>query len=126
MFNKDLTPYEYLYTGEEFPRPLNVGWLDTVSTFDVGETTDDFKMRLFLLCKTRIEECRGVHECPFCACSDQITETRDGITLQLGSAEIRATGVDGTVYAAPNLIYHYVAKHGYKPPEGFIRAVCHN
>ena len=41
----------------------------------------------------------------------------------LGSAEIRVLGGGGKVYAAPNLIYHYVAKHKYRPPEEFIEAV---
>ena len=33
-------------------------------------------------------------------------------------------GADGTTYAAPNLIYHYVAD-GYLPPDEFIQAVMH-
>jgi len=43
--------------------------------------------------------------------------------LKLGSAEIRVVGQDGTVYAAPDLIYHYVVVHDYRPPEEFIQAV---
>jgi hypothetical protein len=39
-----------------------------------------------------------------------------------GSAEIRVVGV-GRVYAAPDLIGHYVEAHGYCPPEEFIAAV---
>ena len=29
------------------------------------------------------------------------------------------------IYAAPNLIYHYVAVHHYSPPEEFVEAVLH-
>jgi hypothetical protein len=41
----------------------------------------------------------------------------------IGSAEIRNFGTDGTIYAAPTLIYHYVAQHQYKPPVGFVGAL---
>ncbi len=27
------------------------------------------------------------------------------------------------IYAAPDLVYHYVTEHRYLPPEGFFRAV---
>jgi hypothetical protein len=30
---------------------------------------------------------------------------------------------DGTVFAAPTLIIHYIAAHGYLPPEQFIAAL---
>lgn len=41
----------------------------------------------------------------------------------LGSAEIRVTGASGRVYAAPDLIVHYIKDIGYLPPEEFIQAV---
>jgi hypothetical protein len=41
----------------------------------------------------------------------------------LGDAEVRVTGRDGKVYAAPNLLYHYIEKHGYKPPDEFVEAL---
>ncbi len=47
---------------------------------------------------------------------------RDGKWILLGAAEIRVLSRMGTVYAAPNLIYHYVSAHGYKPPEEFLDA----
>ena len=48
---------------------------------------------------------------------------RGGEQLMLGTAEIRAYGANGVLYAAPTLIYHYVAKHHYQPPDEFIQAV---
>ena len=45
---------------------------------------------------------------------------RDGGTLSLGTSEIRVFGQDGTIYAAPDLIYHYVIDHQYRPPDVFI------
>ena len=47
----------------------------------------------------------------------------DGVSMHLGSAEIRVQGIDGAVYAAPNLIYHYMANHNYLPPEEFLGAI---
>ncbi len=41
---------------------------------------------------------------------------------RLGSAEIRVV-YEGKTYAAPNMIYHYVVKHHYRPPDEFIQAV---
>jgi hypothetical protein len=32
-------------------------------------------------------------------------------------------GSDGRTYAAPTLVYHYVVRHHYSPPEEFVRAV---
>jgi hypothetical protein len=49
--------------------------------------------------------------------------TADGQKLALGDAEIRVTGRDGTVYAAPSLVAHYIAEHSYRPPDGFIEAL---
>lgn len=43
--------------------------------------------------------------------------------MWLGSAEIRVKAKDGRIYAAPNLIYHYVAEHDYDPPKEFIEAL---
>ena len=43
--------------------------------------------------------------------------------VELGWAEIRVFGDDGKVYAAPNMIYHYVTAHHYKPPDEFVRAL---
>ena len=43
--------------------------------------------------------------------------------LRLGSREIHIKAVDGTIFKAPDLVYHYVKEHGYCPPEAFIRAI---
>jgi hypothetical protein len=40
----------------------------------------------------------------------------------LGSAEIRIPG-KGKVYAAPDLVVHYVGKHGYQPPPEVVAAI---
>jgi hypothetical protein len=43
--------------------------------------------------------------------------------LKLGDAEIIVFGKRGKFYIAPNMIYHYVTVHHYKPPEEFIQAL---
>ena len=40
-----------------------------------------------------------------------------------GNGQIRVKGPNGTCYAAPALISHYVEIHEYKPPAEFIEAV---
>jgi len=46
-----------------------------------------------------------------------------GERIELGYAEIRVFGERGRIYAAPNLLYHYVIVHHYKPPEEFVHAL---
>jgi len=43
--------------------------------------------------------------------------------MELGYAEIRVFGKSGKIYAAPNMLYHYVTVHHYKPPNEFLQAV---
>jgi len=43
--------------------------------------------------------------------------------VALGDAEIRVLGRNDRVFAAPNLIYHYVTAHGYRPPDEFLGAL---
>jgi hypothetical protein len=43
--------------------------------------------------------------------------------MNLGSAEIRVFGKRGKIYAAPNMLYHYVTAHQYKPPDEFLHAL---
>lgn len=55
--------------------------------------------------------------------SRSTNSTRHGRSIGVGNGEIRVAGAGGQVYAAPTLIYHYVADHHYKPPAEFVRAV---
>ena len=41
----------------------------------------------------------------------------------LGAGEIRSFSKRGAIFAAPNLIFHYVAVHNYNPPEEFIESL---
>ncbi len=49
-----------------------------------------------------------------------------GDRIDLGYAEIRVFGQRGKIYAAPNMLYHYVTVHHYKPPDSFVQALKHS
>ena len=120
----DLTRYSFLPTAETSPA-LNVGWLDPAHAFSRGATGPDFHSGLFALCQQPVHRTRGIHRCGFCSAplgTAPMRETLAGDTIFLGSAEVRVIG-EGVTYAAPDLIYHYVVRHEYRPPEEFIRAV---
>ena len=111
-FFDDLTPYTYLAPEEERPETVNIGWLDCWHPFPTGETSAEFRGKLQQLCQRRAKQTRGLYSCDFCK----------GREKPHGSAEIRVKG-ERRVYAAPELVYHYVVAHAYKPPEEFIAAV---
>jgi len=46
-----------------------------------------------------------------------------GQELPLGNAEIWIPDGAGGIFAAPNLIVHYIETHNYLPPSEFIEAV---
>jgi hypothetical protein len=120
----DLSPYQY---GNSTIRPdvMNVGWLDSVHNYPRGSVPLAFIDRLWILCRRRIMTMRGFHVCEFCDMAhDKVpTVQRGEEVLSLGFAEIRVFSPSDRVYAAPNLIYHYVVEHHYQPPEEFIQAV---
>jgi hypothetical protein len=134
----DLTPYRYgfgpLAWGADGPRALEVeglygwmwgpdgafdvsevavGWLEPLHKYPRGRMAPDLVEKLERLCRaSRYHMTRGFHPCGFC------DESEEGF----GSKEIRLAG-DDMVYAAPNLIAHYVRAHEYAPPPGFVDAL---
>lgn len=123
MYCQDLTRYQY-WLVEGDPPTLNIGWLDSAHEYPRGQVPEPFLGQLWIFCQSLVNQTRGLHECELCV------ERKLGVRLQggdeqiwLGSAEIRIFAPDGTAYAAPNMIYHYVVDHHYLPPEVFIRAV---
>jgi hypothetical protein len=111
-FFDDLTPYCYFPPERERSNTVNIGWIDRWHPFPVGPTSAEFREKLRKLCLVRVNRTRGIYHCDFCK-----GRNRPG-----GSAEMRVVGA-GRVYAAPELVYHYVVAHSYKPPEEFIAAV---
>ena len=116
----------------DFSRPevqgaLNIGWLSPFRYCPIGPTTRDFRRNLFELCARPQLQTRGNHPCLLGLCKFTprlfgITASLNGHGLSLGSGVIIVRGAAHT-YVAPDLIYHYVTRHWYRPPKGFIDAV---
>ncbi len=119
----DLTFYTYKCLKKGYSA-LNVGWLDIEHAYPVGDVSNTFLDRLWAFCREPVFKSRGFNGCEFCHIPGRpIEEQRVNERLRLGSAEVHVMGRDGQVYAAPDLIYHYVVAHHYCPPEEFIQGV---
>jgi hypothetical protein len=122
----DLSPYTYLQ--EQTPsdwRTLNVGWLDDGAAFPTGDVDVAVVERVWTHCRLDVHLTRGWHTCAVCpeGSREFLEVTRCGETLKLGAAEIRVFGEGKTVYATPNLLFHYITAHRYLPPKPFLEAV---
>ncbi|MCX2179948.1 hypothetical protein KV205_05300 [Streptomyces sp. SKN60] len=146
MFYADLSPYAYLPAedGDVFTeagaglrfvtvrnayRRLNVGWLESGQPWTTGSASADFVSKLLAVLDGQgVNQALGLHECDLCPvpldASRPWYEPRPGHRRAgAGTGEIRVPGAPGTAYAAPQLIGHYVADHGYLPPREFVDAV---
>jgi hypothetical protein len=120
----DLTPYGGCVDADFGIEPLAVGWLRRNQDFATGKTSAEFRTKLLPFCHPEATVCANPKPmtCPLCGKTVEIE--MDGDTVVLGSAEIRVIG-DEDIYAAPDLIFHYVTAHQYKPPTEFVQAVLH-
>jgi hypothetical protein len=104
-------------------RRLNVGWLDAPHPFPTGAAPDWLAPRLLeIAAGPQVNVMRGFHLCTHCG--DRATRdmlTVDGVPL--GHAEIRVPAEPGLMFAAPTLVWHYVAAHDYLPPGAFVDAL---
>src|SRR6266699_2697986 len=124
-FFRDLSPFRYADRAG-LQSAVNIGWLSPFRYCPIGRTTLEFRDKLFELCAEPHVHHRGYHRCLLGLCIFTprfgITASLNGRDAYLGSGIIVVRGTAET-YAAPNLIYHYVTQHGYRPPKGFIDAV---
>jgi len=124
----DFSEYSYSHWFQR-PGTLNIGWLDHVHPYEKSETPEDVIDLLWTFCNYSIAQARGFYLCDLSDCTllskDRwpLRVLRAGNVLKLGSAEIRVFGNDGLIYAAPNLVFHYVTAHQYKLPDRFIGAL---
>ncbi|MCM1214563.1 MAG: hypothetical protein NC331_03545 [Lachnospiraceae bacterium] len=104
---------------------LNVGWLEKGHPFSTGSVPEEFMEKLWKYFRYPVQVCRGYHVCDLCENPEKgvpvIAFKRQ--KREAGYYEIRAWGKDGTVYAAPSLIFHYILQHEYRPPQEFMDAV---
>lgn len=121
---EDLTPYTYYHLGIR-NNTLNIGWLDIVYPYKHGKLPDEFLNKLWDFVQIKLFRLRGFHVCNLCSekVISPIIVRKGDVDFKLGDAEIRVLGEDGKIYAAPNLIYHYITVHGYRPPDEFVQAV---
>ena len=124
LYYPDLTSYCY-FESQRSPKVLNVGWLDIHHPFPRKKASEELLDALFERSLHSDVQTRGWHRCEFCDDPNvyPIRVFRHGQETTLGSAEITVDGKDGRRYAAPNLIYHYVAAHDYDPPTEFLEAL---
>ena len=125
-FFRDLSPFrEAVFPGTE--GALNVGWLSPLRYCPTGSTPDAFRTKLFELCATPLIRARGFHTCLLGLCKLRwrpwgTPVVVNGREVNLGAGIVIVRAAD-KIYAAPDLIYHYVMQHRYFPPRAFIEAV---
>jgi hypothetical protein len=125
MYCPDLSPYRSR-PDEDQPdlHLLSVGWLDGQYPYPRGQVPTSFVERLWSFCEYKVNALFVLYHCTFCRDTTWYYPARCGRNkVHLGSSEIRVLGRGATVYVAPDLIYHYVTAHLYRPPQAFIEAV---
>lgn len=126
MFIEDLSVYQY-----RLPFSLEgvrcVGWLDSEHQFTIGLVPDRLTDKLESIASLRsstfdvhVNVVRGIHPCNLCG--TEIELVSGGQRTPLGMSEIWLPSHPGWL-AAPSLVIHYIAAHGYLPPSDFVRAV---
>lgn len=115
----------YNYSNELNDTSINIGWLDGKYEFHRGKVTDEFLTSLWEYIKIPINRTRGIHQDILLENGERVFVAKyQGYSIILGSAEIRVIDVNcDKIYAAPNMILHYIINHQYLPPRCFINAV---
>jgi hypothetical protein len=113
MEYRDLAAYDYT----EFLIPMRaVGWLGLehgVQGGDLPPLTGDDVERIGIASGRIVNVMLGLHACEFCV---------DGPAVE-GTGEYRYYSRKGEVYSAPAMVLHYIAVHGYRPPQEFLDCV---
>jgi len=104
-----------------------IGWLETGHKYSQGEVSEEFYRRLLELLKHPWMPCAllGMHGCDLCPFQEVEMEGemfRDTRGSPSGNLNLFIPG-RGCIYAAPELIKHYIPDHKYAPPEEFCQAV---
>jgi hypothetical protein len=120
---KDLSPYTGCDCDQTIGlEPLAVGFLTRKYPFETGKVPPKFLQKLLPFCHPSKTVCQAPRTQNSALGGKQIEVEIGGDKVTLGGAEIRIIGEED-IFAAPDLIYHYVADHHYLPPEEFIQAV---
>ena len=119
---EDFTEYSYLSDSAR-PDTKNIGWLGEESSFKIAIQPDNVLDLVWSACSISIAQTRGFHLCPFCGKFSANCADRGSESLFLGTTEISVLSKNGRIYAAPTLMYHYMAVHHYCPPDEFLTAL---
>jgi hypothetical protein len=134
MYYPDFSEYGLLTNQGHNPFTLkevhNIGWLENGYDYPKGKVDERTLSKIKALLaspKNNINQTRGIHQCDICDASSDpfvthriVVNTRE---IPLGSSELCVPDAQGRIYAAPTLIYHYIVKHSYLPPNDFIEAI---
>jgi hypothetical protein len=137
MYFQDSTPYCYgTFYGPDRIIPLDevrmIGWLENGYDYPRGQVDEQTLVnlrKLLIMSPRSAKRAKGFHYCDFCNppgdWESRPKITFEGSKLFLGSAQIWLPSATSPqlIYAAPNLIYHYIVEHGYRPPDEFLDAV---
>lgn len=99
------------------PHVRAIGWLSYRHAFESGPTSPEFRSKLRALCNRWLEglvplgwpAVAGPHKCELC-----------GKAMAAGNVGVPHGDV---LYAAPEMVCHYVDAHEYLPPQVFVEAV---
>ena len=134
----DLSIYEISEEPEKNGPLYCVGWIGRGENMPVGETPDLFLDKFYELCYSNIfETYRSATPCLICFPS--MKEMREAMfdgsgidkyashseknkKILLGSSVLLIKG-EAENYICPDLLWHYVSDHNYKPPQKFIDIV---
>ncbi|MFE2972783.1 hypothetical protein ACFXKC_56555 [Streptomyces sp. NPDC059340] len=128
-YYEDMSPYEYFPDSvPDGQKALAVGWLEGGQGYATGAVPEAFLRSLGLLVRDeRQMQTRGWHSCTLSSegspCEYPVVINIQESMEFLGGAEIRVVAESGDWLIAPDLIYHYVLDHSYRPPQAFIEAV---
>lgn len=122
MHFEDLSRYRYIPNVEK-GCAYNIGWLDGEHPFPTGNVDWVFLDIINSLLLSRVMHTRGIHACNICDPEKIIEMKIRGNKILLGTAEIRVFSSSGKVYAAPDLLVHYILEHSYCPPGEFLKAL---
>lgn len=121
----DLDPYLGCRADENVGLdPLAVGWLQRNEPYATGTVPAGFAEALLPFCFEENIVCitRATRPCPLCGERVEPVTVEEGHRAEPGTGEIRVLGEDD-IFAAPDLIHHYVTVHDYRPPQVFVEAV---
>ena len=97
-------------------KPIAIGYLDITEEYQKGLVSQNFinKLRQVWDSGGRLMSC-GHHDCEFCIDEGNYKERAMG-----SSEKIIMDNENKIEYIFPEMIFHYIEKHGYQPPKEFV------